>query len=94
MAGVPGLSSWWSLDVATSSFSLRVSTAPNGLFNGLIWPKTSASASTALTQQRRHNFLPLTAEPPFHARQESFSYAVQPPQAGVRQRSSPAGRSP
>jgi hypothetical protein len=81
-AGVAGLVILMDLDVGTSPLSLRVSTAPNGLFNGLIWPKTSASASTALTQQRRHNFLPLTAEPPFLALQESFSCAVQPPQTG------------
>lgn len=30
------------LKIATSPFSPRVSTAPNGLFNGLIWPKNSA----------------------------------------------------
>jgi len=38
----------------------RVQTAPYGLFNGLIWPKTGF-ASTASAQQRRHNFLPLSA---------------------------------
>lgn len=38
----------------------RVQTAPYGLFNGLIWPKTGF-ASTASAQQRRHNFLPLPA---------------------------------
>src|SRR5690606_15649481 len=62
-------------------FHARLSTAPNGLFNGLIWPKTGF-ASTASAQQRRHNFLPLPVRAPsFLAEQESSSFAVQPPAA-------------
>src|SRR5690606_6392975 len=74
----------------------------------LPWPdlvedQRAARASIALAQQRRHNFLPLTAPPhvPWdpEARhssreQESPSCAVQSPQTGMRQRSSPSRRSP
>jgi len=41
-AGVTRLVIMMGLMIATSPFSPRVSTAPNGLFNGLIWPKNSA----------------------------------------------------
>ncbi|HWL28097.1 MAG TPA: hypothetical protein VNQ97_04255 [Burkholderiaceae bacterium] len=41
-AGVTRLVIMMGLKIATYPFSSRVSTAPNGLFNGLIWPKNSA----------------------------------------------------
>jgi len=40
--------------------------------------RTARCAPTTLAQQRRHNFLPLPAKPPFRAEQESSSCAVQP----------------
>ncbi|NTJ64930.1 hypothetical protein G6M50_28435 [Agrobacterium rhizogenes] len=46
------------------------STAPNGLFNGLIWPKAGC-ASIAYDATAASNFLPLPAAPLFLARQES-----------------------
>jgi hypothetical protein len=50
--------------------SLRASTAPNGLFNGLIWPK-AGFASIAYDATAASDFLPLPAAPPFLASQES-----------------------
>jgi len=92
-AGVTRVVIMTGLKIATSPFSPRVSTAPNGLFNGLIWPKNGAMRFDRFSATASSHFLPLTAKPPFRAEQESFSCAVQPPE-GVRQRSSPAGRSP
>jgi hypothetical protein len=54
----------------SSPFSDRASTAPNGLFNGLIWPKVGC-ASIAYDATAASNFLPLPAAPPFLAGQES-----------------------
>ena len=54
------------------------SSRPTASGDGLICPK-DVFASTASAQQRRHNFLPLSAEPPFLAKQESSSCAVWPP---------------
>ena len=45
-------------------------TAPNGLFNGLIWPKTGC-ASIAYGAMTPAKFLPLPAAPPFLASQET-----------------------
>ncbi|MGH7186218.1 MAG: hypothetical protein ACREIB_08090, partial [Pseudomonadota bacterium] len=45
------------------------STAPNGLFNGLIWPKAGC-ASTAYAAMAPINFLPLPAAPSFLAKQQ------------------------
>ena len=55
---------------AISPLSDRASTAPNGLFNGLIWPK-AGFASIAYDATAASNFLPLPAAPSFLARQES-----------------------
>ncbi|WMT88348.1 hypothetical protein NO932_06975 [Pelagibacterium sp. 26DY04] len=55
---------------AIFSVSDRALTAPNGLFNGLIWPKVGC-ASIAYDATAASNFLPLPASPPFLARQES-----------------------
>jgi uncharacterized protein (DUF736 family) len=52
-----------------------VQPAPNGLFNGLIWPK-DGFASIAYAATARHDFLPLPAAPSFLARQESRACAV------------------
>src|SRR3546814_8410801 len=46
------------------------STAPNGLFNGLIWPK-AGYASIAYAAMAPIDFLPLPAAPSFLAKQES-----------------------
>jgi len=51
-------------------FLARVSTAPNGLFNGLIWPKAGC-ASIAYDATAASDFLPLPATPPFLAGQET-----------------------
>ena len=51
-------------------FLSRLSTAPNGLFNGLIWPK-AGFASSAYDATAASNFLPLPAAPSFLAGQES-----------------------
>jgi hypothetical protein len=48
----------------------RHATAPNGLSNGLIWPKDGC-ASIAYDATAASNFLPLPAAPSFLARQES-----------------------
>ena len=61
----------------SSPLSDRASTAPNGLFNGLIWPKAGC-ASIAYAATAASNFLPLPAAPSFLARQESSSFAVRP----------------
>jgi hypothetical protein len=53
-----------------SPLSDHSSTAPNGLSNGLIWPK-AGFASVAYDATAASNFLPLPAAPPFLARQES-----------------------
>ncbi|KIZ33997.1 MULTISPECIES: hypothetical protein [Rhodopseudomonas] len=50
-------------------------TAPNGLFNGLIWPKTGC-ASIAYGAMAPVNFLPLPAAPPFLASQETRRIAI------------------
>jgi len=50
-------------------------TAPNGLFNGLIWPK-AGFASIAYGAMTPVKFLPLTAAPPFLARQETRRIAI------------------
>ncbi|MCX4195671.1 hypothetical protein OMR07_08735 [Methylobacterium organophilum] len=50
--------------------SVRHATAPNGLSNGLIWPK-AGFASIAYDATAASNFLPLPAAPSFLARQES-----------------------
>jgi hypothetical protein len=55
---------------AIFSVICRASTAPNGLFNGLIWPKAGC-ASIAYDATAASNFLPLPAAPPFLAQQES-----------------------
>jgi hypothetical protein len=55
---------------AIFSVSDRAWTAPNGLFNGLIWPK-GGCAATAYSATAASSFLPLSALPPFLARQES-----------------------
>lgn len=52
------------------SLSARHATAPNGLSNGLIWPK-AGFASIAYDATAASNFLPLPAAPPFLARQET-----------------------
>ena len=44
----------------SSPLSDRASTAPNGLFNGLIWPKAGC-ASIAYDATAASNFLPLPA---------------------------------
>jgi hypothetical protein len=54
----------------SSPLSDRASTAANGLFNGLIWPK-AGFASIAYDATAASNFLPLPAAPTFLARQES-----------------------
>src|SRR5690606_19400450 len=54
----------------SSPLSDRASTAPNGLFNGLIWPKAGC-ASIAYDATAASNFLPLPAAPSFLARKES-----------------------
>jgi hypothetical protein len=51
------------------------STAPNGLFNGLIWPKTGC-ASIAYAAMAPIDFLPLPAAPPFLAKQQSRLAAI------------------
>jgi hypothetical protein len=53
----------------------REPTAPNGLFNGLIWPKTGC-ASIAYGAMAPVGFLPLPAAPPFLARQETRRIAI------------------
>lgn len=71
----------------------RVSTAPNGLFNGLIWPKNSAmrfdrfsaTASSQLSSPDGRAAIPRGTR--------KFLLCCPAPE-GVRQRSSPAGRSP
>jgi hypothetical protein len=50
-------------------------TAPNGLFNGLIWPKAGC-ASIAYGSMAPVKFLPLSAAPPFLARQETRRIAI------------------
>tara|TARA_B100000614_G_scaffold140844_1_gene125198 strand:- start:192 stop:395 length:204 start_codon:yes stop_codon:yes gene_type:complete len=50
-------------------------TAPNGLFNGLIWPKTGC-ASIAYGAMAPVKFLPLAATRPFLARQETRRIAI------------------
>ena len=50
-------------------------TAPNGLFNGLIWPKTGC-ASIAYGAMTLVKFLPLPATPPFLAQQETRRIAI------------------
>jgi hypothetical protein len=50
-------------------------TAPNGLFNGLIWPKTGC-ASIAHDAMTSVKFLPLPAVPPFLASQETRRIAI------------------
>ncbi|MDH0908573.1 MULTISPECIES: hypothetical protein [Alphaproteobacteria] len=52
------------------SLSARHATAPNGLSNGLIWPKVGF-ASIAYDATAASNFLPLPAAPSFLARQET-----------------------
>ena len=61
-AGVVRLVIMMGLKIATSPFSPRVSTAPNGLFNGLIWPKTSAMRFDRSSATASLDFLPLPAE--------------------------------
>jgi len=51
------------------------STAPNGLFNGLIWPKTGC-ASIAYAAMAPIDFLPLPAAPSFLAKQQSRLAAI------------------
>src|SRR3546814_6217357 len=51
------------------------STAPNGLFNGLIWPK-AGYASIAYAAMAPIDFLPLPAAPSFLAKQESRLAAI------------------
>ena len=51
------------------------STAPNGLFKGLIWPKTGF-ASTDLCSTVPLHFLPLSAAPPFLAETRKSPAAV------------------
>jgi hypothetical protein len=68
---------------AISPLSDRASTAPNGLFNGLIWPN-AGFASIAYDATAASNFLPLPAAPPFLARQES------PPWCGSASANDPA----
>ncbi|MBK5950322.1 hypothetical protein CH339_14320 [Rhodobium orientis] len=51
------------------------STAPNGLFNGLIWPKAGC-ASIAYGAMAPVRFLPLPAGPSFLARQETRRIAI------------------
>ena len=50
-------------------------TAPNGLFNGLIWPKAGC-ASIAYGSMAPVKFLPLPAAPPFLANQETRRIAI------------------
>lgn len=50
-------------------------TAPNGLFNGLIWPKTGC-ASIAYGAMMSARFLPLPAVPSFLASQETRRIAI------------------
>ncbi|MAS15337.1 MAG: hypothetical protein CMH69_18790 [Nitratireductor sp.] len=50
-------------------------TAPNGLFNELIWPKTGC-ASIAYGAMTPVKFFPLPAAPPFLARQETRRIAI------------------
>jgi hypothetical protein len=50
-------------------------TAPNGLFNGLIWPKTGC-ASIAYGAMAPVKFFPLPAAPPFLASQETRRIAI------------------
>ncbi len=50
-------------------------TAPNGLFNWLIWPKTGY-ASIAYGAMTPVKFLPLPAAPPFLASQETRRIAI------------------
>jgi len=76
---------------AISPLSDRASTAPNGLFNGLIWPK-AGFASIAYDATAASNFHPLPAAPSFLAKQESPPLLSGP--FGVRRRSPPANRSP
>jgi len=52
-----------------------VSTAPNGLFNELIWPK-DGFASTAYGSTAPVHFLPLPAAPSFLASQETRRIAI------------------
>jgi len=71
----------------TATFSLDLfvgSTAPNGLSNGLIWPKTGC-ASIAYAAMAPINFLPLSAARSFLAKQESGSGAI------LRWRCGPSG---
>jgi hypothetical protein len=51
------------------------STAPNGLFNGLIWPEAGC-ASIAYAATAPIDFLPLPAAPSFLAKQESRLAAI------------------
>jgi len=53
----------------------RSGTAPNGLINGLIWPK-DGFASSAYATTARPDFLPLPAAPSFLAKQQSRSCAI------------------
>ena len=69
-AGITRLVIMMGLKIATSPFSPRVSTAANGLFNGLIWPKDGC-ASNAYATTAGLDFLPLPAAPPFLAGQET-----------------------
>jgi hypothetical protein len=62
---------------AILSASSRHQPAPNGLFNGLIWPKAGC-ASIAYGATAASNFHPQPASPSFLARQESSSFAVRP----------------
>ena len=55
---------------AIISASARLQTAPNGLSNGLIWPKAGC-ASIAYGATAASNFLPLPAAPSFLAGQQS-----------------------
>lgn len=59
----------------SSPFPDRASTAPNGLFNGLIWPKAGC-ASIAYGSMAPVKFLPLPAAPSFLARQETRRIAI------------------
>ncbi|MBO6635742.1 MAG: hypothetical protein JJ937_14515 [Parvibaculum sp.] len=54
---------------------LCLSTAPNGLFNELIWPK-GGFASTAFGSTAPVHFLPLPAAPAFLAETRKFPVAV------------------
>jgi len=64
------------LGVATLSLnSPWEPTAPNGLFNGLIWPNTGC-ASIAYDTMTPVKFLPLPAAPSFLASQETRRIAI------------------